>query len=137
MAREIRFIVLETDDLLFLMRELAAEKGAFTASHRQSVVVSEDSGGRPVATMIERLADGTECVLMRQEGRELVGLLIRFCRVRHIPLPKIGIKRPDLVEGNVALVIELRIASPQSRSLAQEAASRPATRPLVTCARVG
>lgn len=137
MAREIRFIVLETDDLLFLMRDLAAEKGAFTASHRQNVLVSEDSGGRPVATMVERLADGTECVLMRQEGRELAGLLIRFCRLRHIPLPKIGIKRPDLVEGNIALVIELKITSQQSRSLAQEAASRPPSRPLVTCARAG
>ena len=131
MAREIRFIVLEADDLLFLMRDLAAEKGAFAASNRQSVMVSADSGGRPVATMIERLADGTECVLMRQEGRELAGMLIRFCRLRHILLPKIGIKRPDLVEGNIALVIELKIKSPQSRSLAQEAASRPVARPFI------
>ncbi len=137
MAREIRFIVLESDDLLFLMRDLATEKGSFTASHRQSVLVSEDSGGRPVATMIERMADGTECVLMRQEGRELAGMLIRFCRLRHIPLPKIGIKRPDLVEGNIALVIELKIVSQQSRSLAQEAASRPMARPFVACARPG
>ena len=135
MAREIRFIVLESDDLLFLLRDLAAEKGSFTPSHRQSVVVSQDSGGRPVATMIERMADGSECVLIRQEGRELAGFLIRFCRLRHNPLPKIGIKRPDLVEGNVALVIELKIASQQSRSLAQEAASRPGSRPMVFAAR--
>ncbi len=135
MAREIRFIVLEADDLLFLLRDVAAEKGSFAPSNRQSAVVSEDSAGKPVATMIERLADGTECVLIRQEGRDLAGLLIRFCRLRHIPLPKIGIKRPDLVEGNVALVIELKIQGQPSRSLAQEAASRPAGRPMIFAAR--
>ena len=129
MAREIRFVVLESDDLLFLMRDIAAEKGAFTASPHQDVVLSRDGAGRPLATMIERLPEGRECVLLRQEGRDLTGLLIRFCRLRHIPLPKIGIKRPDMVEGNIALVIELKIPTP-SRSLAQEAASRQHARPV-------
>ena len=134
MAREIRFIVLEVDDLLFLMRGIAAEKGAFAPSPRQDVVISQDGAGRPIATMIERLPDGSEGVLIRQEGRELAGMLIRFCRLRHIPLPKIGIKRPDLVEGNIALVIELRIATP-GRSLAQEAASRQQAKPVAACVR--
>ena len=53
---------------------------------------------------LERNADGSERVLIRKEGRDLTGLLIMFCRLRRIPLPKIGLKRIDMVDGNVALV---------------------------------
>ena len=76
-------------------------------------------------------------MLLRQEGRELAGMLIRFCRQRGVPLPKIGLKRPDLVDGCGALVIELKLVSQHSRSLAEEAASRPPVRPLVSTVRLG
>jgi hypothetical protein len=110
MPKELRCLLFTAEELLEALAEEAqrAMPEVELSGSSAAVQMATAADGRVGVRLVRRQRQGRSRPSAMLEGAELLGLLLRLCKRRRIPLPMRGEKRLELVGPCLALIVTLQ-----------------------------